>query len=84
MTFYDKVADQHRTTGYNQIRRLLGDTDPDYLRLVLAATDERLAERKQPAPALTSHRDLNALTTGGWELEGARRALVELIEEKQS
>ncbi len=80
--FYDKVADRHRAVGYNQMRRLMGDADADYLRLVLAATDERLADRKQPAPALTSHRDIDVLTTGSWELEGARRAVVELIEEK--
>lgn len=80
--FYDDIADRHRAIGYNQIRRLLGDATPDYLRLVLAVTDERMADRKQPVPALTNHRDIDAMTTGSWELEGAHRALVELIEEK--
>lgn len=84
MTFYDGLAERHRTSGHNQTRRLLADADVDRLRLALAITDDRLSQLAQPAPAFTDHRALDARREGTWELEGARRAITELIEENQS
>lgn len=63
-------AAQHRRAGRDEIRRQLGDADLPQLRLAVELTDDRLTH--------------NLTATGRWELEGARRALVDLITSKEN
>lgn len=63
-------AKQHRNAGRDEIRRELADADVPRLRLALSLADERLTH--------------NLTATRRWELEGARGALVELIERNAS
>lgn len=61
-------AAQHRRAGRDEIKRELATADEPRLRLAVALVDERLTH--------------NLVASRRWELEGARSALLDLIEKE--